>query len=108
MTSVLRSCLACALGLVVLAPAASAQRRTRPSTAPTAPTRVASLRASLPPERASDDLLPRARTGSVLIKGATVITVSHGTLANTDVLVTNGRIAQIGRGHRRAARGHGR
>ncbi len=37
--------------------------------------------------------------GSVLLKGATVLTVSGaGTLENTDVLVQDGRIARIGRG----------
>lgn len=36
--------------------------------------------------------------GNVLIKGGTVITVTKGTLENTDVLVTNGKIAQIAKG----------
>ncbi|HZY78154.1 MAG TPA: amidohydrolase family protein [Cyclobacteriaceae bacterium] len=35
--------------------------------------------------------------GSVLIKNGTVLTVTKGTLENTDVLVTNGKIAQIGK-----------
>src|SRR6056297_1082935 len=35
--------------------------------------------------------------GSVLIKGATVITITKGRLANTDVLVRDGKIAEIGR-----------
>lgn len=36
-------------------------------------------------------------TGNVLIKGGTVITVTKGTLENSDVLVTNGKITQIGK-----------
>lgn len=34
----------------------------------------------------------------VLIKNATVLTASHGTLVNTDILIRNGKIAQIGKG----------
>ena len=34
----------------------------------------------------------------VLIQGGTVLTVTQGTLENTDVLVRNGRIARIGAG----------
>ena len=34
----------------------------------------------------------------VLIKNATILTASHGTLANTDILIKNGKIAQIGKG----------
>lgn len=36
-------------------------------------------------------------TNNLLIKGGTVITVTKGTLESTDVLVTNGKIAQIGK-----------
>jgi imidazolonepropionase-like amidohydrolase len=35
--------------------------------------------------------------GNVLIKGGTVLTITKGTLENTDVLVTNGKIAQVGK-----------
>src|SRR5688572_23517214 len=35
--------------------------------------------------------------GNMLIKGGTVITVTKGTLESTDVLITNGKIAQIGK-----------
>jgi imidazolonepropionase-like amidohydrolase len=35
--------------------------------------------------------------GNLLIKGGTVLTVTKGTLENTDVLVTNGKIAQVGK-----------
>ncbi len=49
---------------------------------------------------ASDARLPAAPTGSVLVRGATVLTVTRGTLENTDVLVRGGRIAEIGRGLR--------
>jgi len=37
-------------------------------------------------------------TGTVLVKGGTVITITKGTLENTDVLVRDGKIAQIGKG----------
>lgn len=35
--------------------------------------------------------------GSVLIRNGTVITVTKGTLENTDVLISNGKIAQVGK-----------
>src|SRR4051812_14094530 len=34
--------------------------------------------------------------GSMLIKNATVLTVTKGTLQNADILVRNGKIAQVG------------
>ncbi|HEV7903115.1 MAG TPA: amidohydrolase family protein [Pyrinomonadaceae bacterium] len=34
--------------------------------------------------------------GETLIRNATVITVSHGTLANSDILIRNGKIAAVG------------
>ena len=34
----------------------------------------------------------------VLIKNATVLTASHGTLENTDILIRNGKIEKIGPG----------
>jgi imidazolonepropionase-like amidohydrolase len=39
----------------------------------------------------------RAAAPATLIKNATVLTVTKGTLQNTDVLLQNGKIAQIGR-----------
>ena len=39
----------------------------------------------------------RTAAPETLIRNATVLTVSHGTLANTDVLLRNGKIAAIGR-----------
>jgi imidazolonepropionase-like amidohydrolase len=45
------------------------------------------------------DRKPKLHTdGNVLVKGATVLTVTHGTLPDTDVLVTNGKIAAVGKG----------
>ena len=35
---------------------------------------------------------------SVLIKGGTVMTAARGTLAATDILIENGKIARIGKG----------
>jgi imidazolonepropionase-like amidohydrolase len=53
-----------------------------------------------PAEQATEleaDRKPRQRTGgNVLIRGATVLTVTNGTLARTDILVHNGKIAQLG------------
>lgn len=40
--------------------------------------------------------LAQTQKGSVLIKNATVLTVTQGTLEQTDVLVENGRISRIG------------
>ena len=36
-------------------------------------------------------------SGSTLIKNATILTVTRGTLTGTDLLITNGKIAQIGK-----------
>ena len=46
------------------------------------------------------DLPPPSTRGSLLVRGATVHTITNGTLANTDVLVQDGRIAEIGTGLR--------
>lgn len=97
MPAALRLCLLAALGVALL-PTPDATAQTRRGRTPAAPAAAPSVRAGLPAERGSDELLPRARTGSVLIKGATVLTVSRGTLQNTDVLVRDGRIVQIGSG----------
>lgn len=35
--------------------------------------------------------------GDILIKGATVLTITNGTLESTDVLITDGKIARIGK-----------
>ena len=40
---------------------------------------------------------------NVLIKNGTVLTVTKGTLAETDVLITNGKIAQIAKNIRKEA-----
>ncbi len=45
------------------------------------------------------DRAPKVKTsGNVLIKNATVLTVTKGDLQGTDVLVRNGKIVQIGKG----------
>jgi imidazolonepropionase-like amidohydrolase len=50
-------------------------------------------------EQASEieaDRKPKVRTGgNVLIRGATLLTVTHGTLPGTDLLIRNGKIAKI-------------
>ncbi len=54
------------------------------------------------PEQASEieaDRHPKTRTGGdVLLRNATVLTVTNGTLANTDILVRKGKIAALGQG----------
>src|SRR5689334_19555123 len=40
---------------------------------------------------------PVAKAGPTLIKNATVLTVTKGTLQGTDILLQNGKIAQIGK-----------
>ena len=45
---------------------------------------------------ASQATVPSA-TGATLIRNATVLTVTKGKLENTDVLIQNGKIAQIGK-----------
>lgn len=40
----------------------------------------------------------RDKTGNVLIQNATVLTITNGTLENTDVLVQKGKISGIGKG----------
>jgi imidazolonepropionase-like amidohydrolase len=45
------------------------------------------------------DRKPRIHTGgNVLLRGATVLTVTNGTQPGTDILVRDGRIAEIGKG----------
>jgi imidazolonepropionase-like amidohydrolase len=43
-----------------------------------------------------------AQSGDILIKNATVLTAAKGTLENTDVLISNGKIAKIGKNIRAA------
>ena len=45
----------------------------------------------------------RAVTQETLIRNATVLTITHGTLANTDVQIRNGKIAAIGKNLKAAA-----
>ena len=49
------------------------------------------------------DLPPASARGDLLIRGATIHTVTRGTLDATDVLVRDGRIAEIGQGLRAPA-----
>ncbi len=51
-----------------------------------------------PPPTVIDLYAERAEQDDWLIRGATVLTVTNGTLENTDVLVRDGQIAEIGRG----------
>jgi len=44
----------------------------------------------------TDTLLAQVTTGDVLIKNGTVLTITNGTLENTDVLVEDGKITRIG------------
>ena len=58
----------------------------------------ATLLASLVLSGAKDLSAQQAQTaaGNLLIKNATVLTVTKGTLQNSDILVRNGKITQIG------------
>lgn len=49
-------------------------------------------------------LMAQPKTGSMLIKNGTVLTVTNGTLENTDVLIVDGKIQDIGK-NLRAPRG---
>ena len=44
----------------------------------------------------TDTLFAQVTTGDVLIKNGTVLTITNGTLENTDVLVEDGKITRIG------------
>ena len=55
---------------------------------------VVSLVAAMVPSAAAAQ--QAAAQQATLIRGGTVITVTRGTLANSDVLIQNGRIAAIG------------
>lgn len=59
------------------------------------PLRLLALALALPVAAAAQ---PAPERGDLLIRGATVLTVTQGTLEDTDVLVRNGRIAEIRRG----------
>src|SRR5262249_40872922 len=51
------------------------------------------------PTEIEADRKPKQRThGNVLIRGATVLTVTNGTYPKTDILVQDGKIAKIGQG----------
>ena len=52
---------------------------------------------SLPFELESDRKAKTVTHGSVLIQGGRVLTATHGTLENTDILIINGKIAKVGR-----------
>jgi imidazolonepropionase-like amidohydrolase len=54
--------------------------------------------AALPLGRASAQEPKAENPTETLIRNATVLTITHGTLANTDVLIRNGKIHAIGKG----------
>ncbi|MCA1817701.1 MAG: amidohydrolase [Acidobacteria bacterium] len=70
---------------------ASAQRRTpqRTQPAPTKPESGTPSAAEAPPTASA--------AGDLLIRNATILTASHGTLENSDILVRKGKIAAVGR-----------
>ena len=56
-------------------------------------------RASEVPTEIEEDRVPQLHTGgNVLLRGATLVTVTHGNKANTDLLVRGGKIAALGAG----------
>ncbi len=66
--------------------------------APEATASIAVETATWPVELDSDRV-PQLRTGgNVLVHGATILTVSHGSLSDHDLLVRDGKIAAIGQG----------
>jgi imidazolonepropionase-like amidohydrolase len=68
-----------------------------PAATPAAPTPGAPAASTPPPApAATEPNLPPTRARSYLLRGATVLTVSHGTLSPGDVLVQDGRIAAVG------------
>ena len=71
----------------------------RPSMNPILPRHVARSLAALAafaPAMLAAQAAPVASKGATLIKNATVLTVTKGTLQNTDVLLQNGKIARVG------------
>ncbi|MBS1703955.1 MAG: amidohydrolase family protein [Armatimonadetes bacterium] len=53
--------------------------------------------AQFPFELESDRKPKTVTDGNCLIKGGRILTATHGTLENTDILVQNGKIARVGR-----------
>jgi imidazolonepropionase-like amidohydrolase len=64
--------------------------------APASVTSAQQRRPSQPQGAAKNETNANAAGGETLIRNATVITVSHGTLANSDILIRNGKIAAVG------------
>ena len=58
----------------------------------------AAAKASIPTVELESDRKPALDThGSCLVKNGTIITVAHGVILNGDILVKNGKIAEIGK-----------
>jgi imidazolonepropionase-like amidohydrolase len=78
------------------------QRRTQPSgtTQPATADTTATTSTGAPTAATQTMSLPTHNSGDLLIRNATVLTATHGTLANTDILVRNGKIAEVGTGLR--------
>lgn len=60
---------------------------------------ISSFAAAQFPFELEADRAPKTKTdGNCLIKSARILTATHGTIENGDILVQNGKIAKIGRG----------
>jgi imidazolonepropionase-like amidohydrolase len=57
-----------------------------------------SIAATMSPSVLKSQTPAASNPTETLIKNATVLTITHGTLANTDVLIRNGKIAGVGKG----------
>jgi imidazolonepropionase-like amidohydrolase len=85
-------------------PAGAAQKTAPPqeSEKKAAPSAGSSTAAGSDREQTTEieaDRKPKLHTGgNVLVRGATVLTVTHGNLPKTDILIRDGKIARIGQG----------
>jgi imidazolonepropionase-like amidohydrolase len=90
------------LSLATLAPALAAgelfaqQRRNRQRGSEQPP-------ATQPAAAETSGAQPGGPPGETLIRNATILTASHGTLNNSDILIRNGKIAQVGQNLRAGA-----
>jgi imidazolonepropionase-like amidohydrolase len=90
--------LTASLGVASAQQPRGSQRRTQPATGTQAPTTPATTTATTGSQTSTTQImsLPTHGSGDLLIRNATVMTATHGTLANADILVKNGKIAEVG------------
>jgi imidazolonepropionase-like amidohydrolase len=90
--------LTASLGVASAQQPRGSQRRTQPATGTQAPTTPATATTTTGSQTSTTQImsLPTHGSGDLLIRNATVMTATHGTLANADILVKNGKIAEVG------------